>query len=174
MEIRVASRVFGIPATSIRNHLYGKTRTRQRGAKPTLKAHEEKKLVDYVFKMQDLGHPLTTTELCFKVALATQTRSTLWSTNGALRKGWLRRFLRRHPKLATRRSQGLKVVSTGSLCSTTTETLYSNLEFLYTSYNYPPTHIWNCNELGVQAKRSGGATMLAKRGSRSVHSIERD
>ena len=28
MKIRVASRVFGIPAISIRNHLYGKTRTR--------------------------------------------------------------------------------------------------------------------------------------------------
>ena len=76
MKIRVASRVFGILATSIGDHLYGKMRTTQRGAKPTLKAHEEKKLVDYVFKMQDLRHPLTTTDLGLKVALAIQTRST--------------------------------------------------------------------------------------------------
>ena len=92
MKIRVASRVFGIPATFIRDHLYDKTRTRQRGAKPTLKTHEEKKLVDYIFNMQDLGHPLTTAKLRLKVALATQTRSTSWSANGALRKGWLRHF----------------------------------------------------------------------------------
>ena len=103
MKIRVASRLFGIPTTSIRDHLYGKTRTKQRGAKPTLKAHEEKKLVDYVFKMQDLGHLLTTIELLLKVALATQTRSTPWSANGALGKCWLRRFQHRHPELATRR-----------------------------------------------------------------------
>ena len=76
MKIRVAFRVFGIPATSIRDHLYSKTRIRQRGAKSTLKAHEEKKLVDFVFKMQDLGHPLTIAVLRLKVALATQTRST--------------------------------------------------------------------------------------------------
>ena len=84
----------------------------------------------------------------------------------------LRRFRRKHPELATKRSQGLEVVRARLLCSTTAETLYSNLEFLYTSYNYPPTHIWNCDKLGVQARRSSGTTVLAKRGSRSVHSIE--
>ena len=84
MKLRVASRFFGIPTSSIRNHLYDKTRTRQRGAKPTLKAHEQKKLVDYVFKMQDLGHPFTAMELCLKVALATQTnlQTTPWSALG--------------------------------------------------------------------------------------------
>ena len=139
-----------------------------------MKAHEEKKLVDYVFKMQDFRHPLTTVELRLKVALPTHTRSTSWSTNGAPRKRWLRRFRRRHLELATRRSQGLKIARARSLCPTTTETLYSNLEFLYISYNYPPTHIWNCDESRVQVGHSGGATVLAKIGSRSVHSIEPD
>ena len=61
-----------------------------------------------------------------------------------------------------------------ALCSATTETLYNNLEELYLTFHYPPSHIWNCDKSGVQAGRNGGATVLAKRGSRSVHSVEPD
>lgn len=174
MKLRVASRKFGIPISSLRDHLYGKTSSRKRGKNPTLKPDEEKKLVDYIFKMQDLGHPITPAELRLKVALATQCRKTPWSAEGVPGKGWLRRFKGRHPELATRRSQGLEVARARALCPATADTLYTNLEYLYSSYNYPPSRIWNCDESGVQAARSGGATVLAKRGSRSVHSIEPD
>ena len=61
-----------------------------------------------------------------------------------------------------------------ALYPATTKTLYSNLEYLYATYNYPPGYIWNCDKSGVQAGKSGGATVLAKRGSRLVHSIEPD
>ena len=71
MSLRQASRVYGIPTSSLRDHLFGKTRSRQKGIKPVLAPHEEKKVVDYVFQMQDLGHPLTTAELRLKVATAT-------------------------------------------------------------------------------------------------------
>ena len=71
MKLKVASKVFRIPSSSLRDHLYGRTTSRQRGTKPTLKAQEEKKIVDYLFKMQDLGHPLTPLELRLKVAIAT-------------------------------------------------------------------------------------------------------
>ena len=172
MSLRQASRVYGIPTSSLRDHLFGKTRSRQKGIKLVLAPHEEKKVVDYVFQMQDLGHPLTAAELCLKVATATQTRSTPWSASGVPGKGWLCRFHSKHPKISTRRSQGLEVARAHALCPITAESLYANLETLYTAYNYPPSHIWNCDESGVQAGRSGGATVLACRGSRSVHSIE--
>lgn len=51
MSIREASRVHGIPTSSVRDHLYGKTVSRQRGIRPTLAAQKEKKIVDYLFKM---------------------------------------------------------------------------------------------------------------------------
>ena len=71
MPLKQADKLFGVPCISLRDHLYGKTRERHRGIKPTLKSYEEKKLVDYVFKMQDLGHPLTPIQLRLKVAVAT-------------------------------------------------------------------------------------------------------
>ena len=57
MKVKAASWMFGIRATSLKVHLYGKTRTKQRGNHSTLKLDEEKKLVDYIFKMQDLKTP---------------------------------------------------------------------------------------------------------------------
>ena len=124
--------------------------------------------------MQDLGHPLTPLELRLKVATATQTRETPWSASGVPGKGWLRRFHSRHPEIMSRRSQGLEVARARFLCPATTETLYSNIETLYMTQNYPSGHIWNCDKSRVQACRSGGATVLARRKSKSVHSIELD
>ena len=149
MKVKAASRKFGILASSLRDHLLGKTTSKQRGNPPALKPHEEKKLVDYIFKMQDLEHPLTAGELRLKVALATQSRETPWSITGVPGKGWLRRFRLRHPKIATRKAQGLEVNRAHALCSATAETLYNNLKELYLTFHYPPSHIWNCDESGV-------------------------
>jgi hypothetical protein len=174
MKVRTASHHFGIPATSLRNHLYGLVTTRQRGSLAVLKEEEEHKLVQYLFKMQDLGHPLTPGQLRLKVALATQTRETPWSAVGAPGRSWLRSFKQRHPEVSSRKSQGLEIGRARGLCPSSAASLYCNLEQLYTAFTYPPSHIWNCDESGVQAGRSGGATVLAKTESRSVHSIEPD
>jgi hypothetical protein len=174
MKVRVASRHFGIPQTSLRNHLYGRVISRERGSQSVLKKEEEKKLMHYFFKMQDLGHPLTSGQLRLKVAQATQTRETPWSAAGVPGKSWLRSFKHRHPEISSRKSQGLEMGRARGLCLSSAATLYYNLEELYNNSKYPPNHIWNCDETSVQAGRSGGATVLAKTGSTSVHSIEPD
>ena len=113
-------------------------------------------------------------ELRLKVALTTQTRATPWIAIGLPDKDWFRRFRIRHPKIATRKSQGLDISRARALCPIIVETLYTNLEELYNAYYYPLNHIWNCDESGVQGGRSGDATVLAKRGSKSMHSVEPD
>ena len=174
MKVRCAARTFGIPPTSLRDHLFGKVVGRKRGTKTILSQEEEEKLIEYCFKMQDLGHPLTSGQLRLKVAQATQTRDTPWSASGVPGKSWLRSFKARHPDLVSRKSQPLELNRARGLCPRTAATLYSNLADLYNTFKYPPAHIWNCDESGVQAGRSGGATVLAKLGSKNVHAIEPD
>ena len=53
-------------------------------------------------------------------------------------------------------------------------TLYCNLKYLYNTFKYHAGQIWNCDESSVQAGRSGGVTVLAKLGSKSVYAIELD
>ena len=139
-----------------------------------LRVDEEKKLLDYIFKMLDLGHPLISAELYLKVALATQTRETPWIANGVSGKGWLRKFRLRYPEIATKKSQGLEINRACALCPIVAETLYTNLEELYIRFQYPLGHIWNCDKSGVQGGKSNGATILAKWESKYVHTIEPD
>ena len=139
-----------------------------------MKLDEEKKLMDCIFEIQDLKHPLIPRELYLKEALVTQTREMHWSAIGIFGKGWLRRFRLRHSKIATRKSKDLEVAKACALCPTIAEILYINLEELYMTFHYLPSHIWNCDESGIQARRSGGTTILAKKSSKCVHSIESD
>ena len=76
MNVRIASRTFGLPPSSIRDQLYGRVQGKKREAKTFLKNYEEKNLLKYFFKIQDLGHLLIQGQLRFKVAQATQTRET--------------------------------------------------------------------------------------------------
>jgi hypothetical protein len=66
MKVRAALHHFGIPQTSLRNHLYERVISRERDSQSVLKREEEKKLVQYQ----------TSGQLRLKVALATQIRET--------------------------------------------------------------------------------------------------
>ena len=174
MKIRTTSRAFGIPPTSLRDHLFGTVLGRRRGPKTVLTENEENKLVDYCFKMQELGHHSIPMQLKLKVAQATQTRDTPWSDIGMPGKTWLKSFRQRHLELVARKSQPLELDRARGLCPNTLAILYCNLKYLYNTFNYPVGHIWNCDEYGVQDGRSGGVTVLAKLGSKLVHNIEPD
>ena len=50
-SIRSAARFFGIPPTSLRDHLYGRSVGRKRDKQGVLSACEEAELVEYVLKM---------------------------------------------------------------------------------------------------------------------------
>ena len=89
MPLREVDRLFGVSTTSLRDHLYNKTREKHKGIKPTLKSHEEEKLVDYVFKKQELGHLLTPVQLRLKVVVATQKNPHLGVDLGSLVKDGL-------------------------------------------------------------------------------------
>jgi hypothetical protein len=67
-----ASRYFGVPVTTMRNHIYGINKSRKRGRQGTIKQEEEAELVTYILDMQSCGHPITLTQLRYKVAVITQ------------------------------------------------------------------------------------------------------
>jgi hypothetical protein len=116
--------------------LAGTILSRKRGAAPVLADAEEQQLVQYLISMQNLGFPLTISQL--------------------------------------RLAQGLDSKRARSLSAVNVNSFYENLSCLYDAHNYSPSHIWNCDETGVQAGRNGGAYVLAKTGTRSVHQVVLD
>lgn len=170
-RLRTVARHYGIPASSLRDHLYGRTITRKRGRQGILTVAEEEELEQYLLQMQDLGYPLTIAQLRLKVAEIVQTRVNPFR-DGIPGAGWLRWWRHRHPDLVLRSTQGLETNRARGLCAENVNSFYHNLSILYARHGYDSKHIWNCDETGAQAGRNGGGTLVfAKRGSRSVHSI---
>jgi hypothetical protein len=170
LPIRRASEKFGIPRATLHDWLYERTISRKRGKEGTLTASEEALIVQWICKRQDLGWPITNLDLRLKVCEITQTRPTLFK-DGIPGPGWLRWWKRRHPELTLRVPQGLETARTRALSRENVDSFYDNLEILYSLNSYPPDRIWNCDETGAQAGRDGGGMVIAKRGSRAVHTI---
>jgi hypothetical protein len=75
-QIRTVAKLYGIPTSSLADHVNGRTLTRKRGRESVLSAAEEAQLVDYVLKMVELGHPISLGQLKVKVAELVQFRPT--------------------------------------------------------------------------------------------------
>ncbi len=83
----------------------------------------------------------------------------------------MRCFEPRHLELSLRVAQGLEVTRARGLSNENVTSFYDNLEKFYKLHNYDSSHIWKCDELGVQARRGGQGKVLAKKGSHNVHTI---
>ena len=92
-------------------------------------------------------------------------------TYGILGRGWLCWFRKRHLDLTRRQVQGLELARAKGLCAENVASFYKNLEELYQKYQYPLDHVWNCDESGAQAGRSGGRQVWTKKGTRSIHTL---
>jgi hypothetical protein len=57
------------------------------------------------------------------------------------------------------------------LCRENVQSFYENLSELCSLYMYPAERIWNCDETGTQAGRTGGSIVIACRSARRIHTI---
>ena len=135
-----------------------------------LTMQEESALEKYMTDMADYGHPLSTEQLCLKVALLTEERPSPF-TDGIPGRGWLCWFKKWHPGLTLRQTQGLEIARVKGLCAKNVASFYKNLQELYDKHQYPPHCIWNYHESGAQVGRNGGGRVWTKRGIRFVHSL---
>ena len=147
-SLSAAAKFYGIPKTSLSDHVHGRTTNRKRGPTLVLKHEEEQALENYMINVAEYGHPLTTKQLKLKVALLTHERATPFK-NGILGNSWLTWFQKRHPTLTTRQCQELDFSRAKGLCAEKVSTFYENLQQLYERHMYPPQNIWNCNESGA-------------------------
>jgi hypothetical protein len=170
-RITSAADFYGIPRSTLRSHVQGITLGRKRGKTSVLTPSEEKKLVTYLHDMANRGFPLTWLQLKLKVASLVQDGRETPFKDGVPGNGWVRWFRKRHPEVSLRSAQTLEMARARSLCPENVASFYNNLQEAYTEHEYDPSHIWNADESGAQARRSGGGRVLAKTGARSVHII---
>ena len=159
---------FNIPKSSLRDHLSGKTKFRKIGAKTILTKKEERLIIEYMDEMVEIGQSLTSHMLKLKVAKICQGRLTSFK-DGILGNNWLYWFRQRHLHLVMRVPQGLEIARAKAMNPTTVHGFHSNLLQLYNKYAYNAFHIWNVDENGCNASKSGLGKVLARKGIQSVH-----
>ena len=167
-KISECCEAFNIPRSSLRDHLSGRTTTRKIGAKTTLTNQEEQLLIQYIDDMLEVGQPLTPQMLKLKVAEICQGKLTPFK-DGIPGDSWFFWFKQRHPHLVMRMPQGLEVARAKAMNPSVCHGFYKNLLQLYNKFAYPPSNIWNVDESGCNASKSGLDKVLARKGVRSVY-----
>ena len=167
-KISECCEAFNIPRSSLRDHLSGRTTTRKIGAKTILTNEEEALLIQYIDDMLEVGQPLTPEMLKLKVAEICQGKLIPFK-DGIPGDSWFFWFKQRHPHLVMRKPQGLEVARAKAMNPITCHEFYKNLLQLYNKFAYPPSNIWNVDESGCNASKSGLDRVLARKGVRSVY-----
>ncbi|KAH9292343.1 hypothetical protein KI387_042469 [Taxus chinensis] len=170
MSTRKAASKWGIPATNVTDWLYGKRTTKRLGPPTVLTENEEQEIVTWCKDMAELGHGLEVIHLKAYVAHICQSRPNPFN-DGLPGKSWWYGFRRRHPDLTIRTAEGLDRDRAVMLRPRIVAAFYDNLQKMYTTNQYGPNKIWNCDETGVQAGRNCGMRVIAKLGCRSVPHI---
>nr|PNR49337.1 hypothetical protein PHYPA_011233 [Physcomitrium patens] len=98
---------YGIPESSIRDWLTGKTSSKKKGPRTVLTKEEEDSMVDWCLDMQRNGHAITFYMLRRKVADVCQGRETPFR-NGVPGKSWMDWFRKRHPTVMIEAAHALK------------------------------------------------------------------
>ena len=161
---------YGIPRSSLRDHIEERTRTRRMGPN-TILTQEECQLVDYIQMMVLWGHPITPSQLKSKVAEITQLKIIPFK-NGIPGDSWVKCFRDKHPDLVLRVPQGLDYKRARAFNQQIMSQFYTNLGNLYNEHHYEPRCIWNIDETRCQASQTGSAKVFAKRSTQSHSSRE--
>lgn len=71
-KIMIAAHDFGIPCSTLRNHQFGTTMSRNNGNLSVLTPSKEEEHIIDIKKMVSLGYSLTPLQLCLEIAEMTQ------------------------------------------------------------------------------------------------------
>jgi len=85
---------------------------------------------------------------------------------------WPKRFLKRHPDLRMKKTQGLETARAKVLNQTAVDEFFDMLDELVKEYNILPGNMYNMDEKGVQLGIGAKVTVMVDRDQKTAYSIE--
>ncbi|GFN95560.1 tigger transposable element-derived protein 6-like protein [Plakobranchus ocellatus] len=108
ISVREASKQFGIPRRTLRNHISSGLTEKRLGRKPLLSDEEEQLLVDRIARFANIGLPLTAKMImCYVFEYFEKNNRQHPFTSNLADEKWFRLFLNRHPQLRHRKAQAM-------------------------------------------------------------------
>ena len=177
-SIRLVASKFGIPPTTLHDHISGKSSKVGAGGVTVLTRSEEREIALTCMTLADIGYGLTR-EVVGAVVHDYLHENSIPNpfTDGVPGKDWWRKFLKRWPCISERKPQHLTTKRAGAGVPDIINGWIDKLEDvlksagLETSNPAIANRLWNCDETGFSTSASA-SKILARRGSKAVHEVE--
>lgn len=176
MSLRAVAKKYNIPRGTLQFKLKNPSSKSQFGPTPYLTDEEENTIAEWLVKMARKGFPRRSDDVLDTVQkfLTDNPRDTPF-VNNRPGPGWLKAFLKRHPTLVKRTSEG---VTKASACVSEADIKkwfleirnYLTCENLLEAIQ-DPKRVFNADETGFQLCPSTGRVLAAK-GDKNVYSVE--
>ena len=169
-----ASRMYGVPRTTLVRRLTTLDHTSPATRPPALSRNEEDELVSHILTMEERGFGLSITEIC-KLAYELAEKNNLAHPFNKEKKAagydWFEGFSQRHPCISVRKPESLSAARSTMLNENVVSTYFDKLgECLgYFGLKNRPSQIFNMDESGFSTVHKPGK-IVGRRGKKGVHS----
>lgn len=177
-KIREISRKYGIPKSTLHFKLKNPTHKTTFGPAPVLTAEEEQLLEFWIKEMMRKGFPLNIQDLKQSVYkfLSENPRPNKFKNNYPA-DGWVRGFLKRHPSIVQRTSEGV-TQSSACVSEPNIRKWFAEIHSYLSENNLlnilnDPRRVFNGDESGFQLCPKTGKVLAAK-GTKNVYNVETD
>lgn len=175
LTLRAAAVTYGIPRSTLSDHLCGVSSKRYGGGSTVLTRNEEREIVVTCQILAEMGFLLTKgyVEVVVRDYLKGQDRSSVFGSSGLPGRSWWEFFLSRWPTLVQRNPQHLSRQRAQCAMQEVVDVFFERLKYLFQKtelVNAPDlaNRIWNCDETGFGTAVASKA-VLSRRGAKEVH-----
>ena len=166
---RKASQVFGVPKTTIIDHVSGRIElTSKPGRKPVIPLEIENAVAQKVAEAANMGFGITKKQLKLKIIrLCKAQRISTPFKRGIPGDDWWRGFKNRHSEMVLRKPEKLSTSRSRMLNRVVVTKYFDDLGKIITENNLKGEQIWNMDETGKQFEHKP-TNVCARKGSRNV------
>lgn len=176
MPVRTASVTFKIPRRTLRNHVSSGKTKKKLGRSSYLSPDQEKELCARIFRLADVGVPLTGKVIrrsVYTFCTENKIKAPFNDFKCTAGRKWLSLFIKRHPEVAKRKTQSMNPGRAAKLNPTIVHDYFNTLKETMTRLDVfdKPQLIYNMDEKGCRLNLHKQQTVYAKKGTKRVHMV---
>lgn len=175
LTLRAAVETYGIPRSTLSDHVRGVSSKRYGGCSTVLTLDEEREIVVTCQVLAEMGFPLTRgyVEVVVRDYLQSEGRGSAFGSSGLPGRSWWEGLLSRWPSLAERKPQHLSRQRAQCASQEVVDAFFGRLKNLFETSGLKDAPdldkcIWNCDETGFCTAVASQA-VLTRRGAKEVH-----
>lgn len=179
MGIRVASRHFGIPKSTLKDHIDGRHKLAMGIAthigRPSMLPKEvEDELVMHILKCESMFLGLTrenVMQMAYQIAQKKGLSTLFNSEKQSAGKKWFKLFMKRHPEISLRQPESTSVARARGFNAENVSNFFDVLEQEIDKHQLDGTRIYNVDETGISSIQKKSKKVLGLKGKHQVGSI---